>query len=55
MYQIDKVDKRLLGPQIKDELMNYILKEPVKIGKSCQMNLNWLKNSGWAEVQSGKL
>ncbi len=33
MYQIDKVDKRLLGPQIKDELMNYILKEPVKIGK----------------------
>ena len=33
MYQIDKVDKRLLGPQIEDELMNYILKEPVKIGK----------------------
>jgi len=33
MYQIDKVDRRLLGPQIEDELMNYILKEPVRIGE----------------------
>lgn len=33
MYQVDKVDKRLLGTQIEDELMKYILDEPVEIGQ----------------------
>lgn len=33
MYQVAKMDKRLLGQQIEDELMNYILQEPVEIGK----------------------
>lgn len=33
MYQYDKIDKRLLGEQIEDELMNYILQEPVEIGQ----------------------
>ncbi len=32
MYQFEKVDKKLLGHQIEDELMNYILQEPVEIG-----------------------
>lgn len=33
MYQIEKVDKKLLGAQIEDELMNYILQQPVEIGQ----------------------
>lgn len=33
MYQFEKVDKKLLGYQIEDELMNFILKEPVKVGE----------------------
>ncbi|MGN0405974.1 MAG: FadR/GntR family transcriptional regulator [Bariatricus sp.] len=33
MYQYGKVDKRLLGEQIEDELMKYILEEPVEIGQ----------------------
>lgn len=33
MYQFEKVNKKLLGSQIEDELMDYILKEPVEIGQ----------------------
>lgn len=33
MYQFEKLDKKLLGEQIEDELMNYILQEPVEIGQ----------------------
>ena len=33
MYHFEKMDKKLLGEQIEDELMNYILQEPVAIGK----------------------
>ncbi len=33
MYQFEKMDKRLLGKQLEDELMNYILEEPVEIGR----------------------
>lgn len=33
MYQFEKVDKKLLGYQVEEELMNYILKEPVKVGE----------------------
>lgn len=33
MYQFEKVDKKLLGAQIEDELMNFILKEPVEVGE----------------------
>lgn len=33
MYQFEKIDKGLLGKQLEDELMNYILKEPVDIGR----------------------
>ena len=33
MYQFDKLDKKLLGEQIEDELMNYILQEPIEIGQ----------------------
>lgn len=32
MYQFEKLDKKLLGEQIEDELMNYILQEPVEVG-----------------------
>lgn len=33
MYQFEKIDKKLLGEKIEDELMNYILEEPVEIGQ----------------------
>lgn len=33
MYQFEKLDKKLLGEQIEQELMNYILQEPVEIGQ----------------------
>ena len=32
MYQFEKMNKKLLGKQIEDELMNFILQEPVNIG-----------------------
>ena len=33
MYQFEKVSKKLLGSQVEDELMNYILQEPIEIGQ----------------------
>ena len=33
MYQFERIDKKLLGAQIEDSLMNYILQEPLQIGQ----------------------
>lgn len=33
MYQFEKMNKKLLGSQVEEELMNYILNEPVEIGE----------------------
>lgn len=33
MYQFEKVNKKLLGSQVEDALMDFILKKPVKIGE----------------------
>ncbi len=33
MYQYEKVDKQLLAVQVEDELLQYIIKEPVEIGQ----------------------
>lgn len=33
MYQFEKMNKKLLGSQVEDELMNFILQEPVGIGE----------------------
>ena len=33
MYKQKKIDNRLLGDQIEDELMRYILEEPIEIGQ----------------------
>jgi len=33
MYQFEKLDKKLLGEQIENELMNFILQEPLNIGQ----------------------
>lgn len=33
MYQLEKMEKKLLGTQVEEELMNYILQEPVEIGQ----------------------
>ena len=32
MYQFEKMNRKLLGSQVEEELMNYILDEPVEIG-----------------------
>ena len=32
MYRFEKMNKKLLGSQVEEELMNYILNEPVEIG-----------------------
>ncbi len=33
MYHFEKMNKKLLGPQVEEELMKYILHEPVEVGK----------------------
>ena len=33
MYQFEKMDKKLLGERIEDELMRYILEQPVEMGQ----------------------
>lgn len=33
MYHIEKMNKKLLGSQVEDELLQYILQEPVEIGQ----------------------
>lgn len=33
MYQFEKVNKKLLGSQVEDELMSFILEEPLEVGQ----------------------
>ncbi len=33
MYRLEKMNRKLLGEQVEEELMNYILNEPVEIGE----------------------
>ncbi len=33
MYEFEKMDRKLLGERIEDELMRYILEEPVEVGQ----------------------
>lgn len=33
MYQFEKINNKLLGSHVEDELMNYILEKPVEIGQ----------------------
>lgn len=33
MYQFEKTDRKLLGEQIEEKLLNYIVQEPVEIGQ----------------------
>ncbi len=33
MYRLEKMNRKLLGEQVEEELMNYILNEPVAIGE----------------------
>lgn len=40
MYQFEKLDKKLLGVQIEDELMNFILQEPVEVGQKIPNEFN---------------
>ena len=47
MDQLEKVGKKLLGSQIEDSLMEYILNEPVAIGEKLPMNSSWRRSSAW--------
>ncbi len=40
MYRFEKLDKKLLGVQIEDELMNFILQEPVEVGQKIPNEFN---------------
>ena len=40
MYQFEKMNRKLLGSQVEDELMNYILQEPVEIGEKIPNEFN---------------
>ena len=55
MYHYEKKDRKSLGAQTEDELMKYILQEPIKTRtEKFQMNLSWQRNSVWDGVLSGK-
>lgn len=46
MYHFEKMDKKLLGEQIEDELMNYILLEPMEIGQRIPNEFELAKKFG---------
>ncbi len=46
MYQFEKIDKGLLGTQIEDALMDYILQKPVKIGEKIPNEFELAANFG---------
>lgn len=46
MYQFEKMDKKLLGDRIEDELMRYILEEPVETGQRIPNEFDLAKQFG---------
>lgn len=46
MYQFEKMNKRLLGSQVEEELMNYILHEPIKIGEKIPNEFELIEKFG---------
>lgn len=46
MYQIEKMNKKLLAVQVEEELMNYILQEPVEIGERIPNEFELAKQFG---------
>lgn len=46
MYQFEKMDKKLLGDRIADELMRYILEEPVEVGRKLPNEFDLAKRFG---------
>lgn len=46
MYQFEKMDKKLLGEQIEEQLMNYILEEPVEVGEKIPNEFELAKRFG---------
>lgn len=46
MYQFEKMDKKLLGERIEDELMRYIQEEPVEIGQKIPNEFDLAKQFG---------
>lgn len=46
MYQFEKMDKKLLGDRIEDELMRYILEQPVEIGQKIPNEFDLAKQFG---------
>lgn len=46
MYQFEKIDKGLLGTQIEDALMDFILQKPVNIGEKIPNEFELAENFG---------
>lgn len=46
MYRFEKMDKKLLGDRIEDELMRYILEEPVEVGQKIPNEFDLAKRFG---------
>lgn len=46
MYQFEKMDKKLLGDRIEEELMRYILEEPLEVGQKLPNEFDLAKQFG---------
>lgn len=46
MYQFEKMEKKLLGDRIEEELMRYILEEPIEIGQKIPNEFDLAKQFG---------
>ena len=51
---MEKKSRELLAPHVEEELMDYILHTPVKIGEKLQMSLNWQSCSALGGAQCGR-
>ena len=54
MYHYEKKDRKSLGAQTEDELMKYILQEPIKPGQKIPNEFELAEKFGVGRVLSGK-
>ena len=54
MYSFDKKNKKPLGAQIEDELMKYILQEPVEPGQKIPNEFRVVRRGAQHDSGSGK-
>ena len=54
MYKIEKMNKKLLASQVEEELLNYIIHEPVEIGARIPNEFELAERFGVAGARSGR-